>query len=81
MARCPGRCEDYNPGKDAVWFKVAHEGLRSDGKTWATDDMIVGKPYTFTIPKSLAAGNYIVRHELLALHSAYSYPGPQVSSF
>lgn len=49
---------------------------RSDG-TWASDDFITGKTYTFTIPKTLVAGNYIVRHEILALHSAYSYPGVQ----
>ncbi|TGZ81820.1 glycoside hydrolase [Ascodesmis nigricans] len=77
MARCPASCDNYNPGTDAVWFKVAHEGLRSDGTTWATDDLITSIPYNFTIPQSLQDGEYIVRHELLALHSAYSYPGPQ----
>ncbi|KAI5803940.1 glycoside hydrolase family 61 protein F [Geopyxis carbonaria] len=76
MAKCSGTCKTYNPGTAAVWFKVAHEGKRSDG-TWASDDFITGKAYSFKIPSTLAAGEYIVRHELVALHSAYSYPGIQ----
>jgi hypothetical protein len=31
----------------------------------------------YTIPSCLKPGNYLVRHELIALHSAYSYPGAQ----
>ena len=77
MAKCPGSCTNYNPGSAAVWFKIKEEGKRAGG-AWAADDFMVGKPYSFTIPKSLANGNYIVRHELIALHSAYAYPGVQV---
>lgn len=31
----------------------------------------------YTIPSCLKAGYYLVRHEIIALHSAYSYPGAQ----
>jgi hypothetical protein len=31
----------------------------------------------YTIPSCLKPGYYLVRHELVALHSAYSYPGAQ----
>lgn len=31
----------------------------------------------YTIPSCLKPGYYLVRHELLALHSAYQYPGAQ----
>lgn len=33
--------------------------------------------YTYTIPSCIEAGHYLVRHELIALHDAYQYPGPQ----
>lgn len=39
--------------------------------------MTAGNAYTYTIPSCLAAGEYIVRHEIIALHSAYEYPGAQ----
>lgn len=39
--------------------------------------MTAGHSYEYTIPSCIAAGDYIVRHEIIALHSAYSYPGAQ----
>lgn len=39
--------------------------------------MTAGNSYTYTIPSCLAAGSYIVRHEIIALHSATEYPGAQ----
>ncbi|CAE6539122.1 unnamed protein product [Rhizoctonia solani] len=57
---------------------VAEQGL-VNGK-WAATDILKANnwTYSFTIPSSLASGQYIVRHEILALHSAYAYPGIQV---
>lgn len=40
--------------------------------------MTAGAAVTYTIPSCLAAGYYLVRHETIALHSAYQYPGAQV---
>lgn len=73
MAKCSGSCTTYNPGTAAVWFKIAHAGKLSDG-TWASDDFITNKAYSFKIPSTLAAGNYIVRHELAALHAGKQHP-------
>ena len=39
--------------------------------------MKAGGKVTYTIPKCIPSGNYLVRHELIALHAAYSYPGAQ----
>ncbi|KAH7076145.1 glycoside hydrolase [Paraphoma chrysanthemicola] len=51
------------------WFKVAHEGL-ANGK-WAVDTMIEGGGWHyFTLPTCIAPGDYLLRVELLALHSA-----------
>ena len=33
--------------------------------------------YTYTIPSCLKKGFYLVRHEIIALHAAYAYPGAQ----
>lgn len=32
---------------------------------------------TYTIPECIEPGYYLVRHEIIALHAAYSYPGAQ----
>ncbi|KAJ3574983.1 hypothetical protein NP233_g1403 [Leucocoprinus birnbaumii] len=79
MARAPSDITKWNPGTSAVWFKVHQVGKDSSGK-WAAADILNANNgiYTFTIPKNLKAGQYIIRHEILALHSAYTYPGVQV---
>lgn len=61
-----------------VWFKIQHTGRDGTSSTWGdTPLMTAGGKYSYTIPSCLAAGAYIVRHEIIALHSAYSYPGAQ----
>ncbi|KAF2030731.1 cellulose-growth-specific protein [Setomelanomma holmii] len=58
------------------WFKVAHDGL-SNGK-WAVDTMIAnGGWHYFTMPTCIAPGDYLMRVELLALHSASTAGGAQ----
>ncbi|RDB18186.1 Polysaccharide monooxygenase Cel61a [Hypsizygus marmoreus] len=79
MARAPSDITKWNPGTSAVWFKVAQAGKDSAGKWAATDGLYAtNSVYTFTIPPKLKAGQYIIRHESIALHSAYSYPGVQI---
>lgn len=39
--------------------------------------MTPGHAYTYNIPSCLAAGSYLVRHEIIALHAASTYPGAQ----
>ncbi|TDL15572.1 glycoside hydrolase family 61 protein [Rickenella mellea] len=59
------------------WFKIFQDGLDSSGK-WGVDRMIANKgKVTFTIPSCIAPGQYLLRHELIALHGAASYPGAQ----
>ncbi|KAK6330089.1 hypothetical protein TWF718_003517 [Orbilia javanica] len=60
------------------WFKVAHEGFNTGTKKWAVDTMIDNKGWwEFTLPSCLAPGNYLLRAELIALHSAYDNLGAQ----
>ncbi|RMY69375.1 hypothetical protein D0863_06485 [Hortaea werneckii] len=78
MARCPGDCTQYLPGKEAVWFKIAEQGQLPDG-SWATDPLTQpgNAGYTYTIPECLKPGHYVVRHELFAMHAAPTqvFPG------
>ena len=59
------------------WFKVAEDGLDGSGN-WGVDRMIQNGGWQyFDMPKCVANGNYLLRVELLALHSAYSQGGAQ----
>lgn len=40
------------------------------GRSWGTAKVLKQLYWESTIPKSLAPGNYLIRHELLALHQA-----------
>ncbi|KAH8799256.1 glycoside hydrolase family 61 protein [Flagelloscypha sp. PMI_526] len=60
------------------WFKIYEAGLQASSQVWAVDTLIAnhGK-VSFTIPSCISAGYYLMRHELIALHGASSYPGAQ----
>ncbi|KAI0022491.1 endoglucanase IV precursor [Xylariomycetidae sp. FL0641] len=80
MAQCPeSGCNDYEPAKDAVWFKVAEEGREGTSNTWGDSPLMVNgnEGAKYTVPKCLKPGYYLVRHEIIALHAAYEYPGAQ----
>ncbi|KAJ4398019.1 hypothetical protein N0V85_006394 [Neurospora sp. IMI 360204] len=80
MARCPDTgCQNWTPGaSDAVWFKVKEGGRTGTSNVWAdTPLMTAPANYEYTIPSCLKPGYYLVRHEIIALHSAYTYPGAQ----
>lgn len=62
------------------WVKIDEDGLHSGSNPgdWATDDLIAdGFQWTTTIPSKLAPGNYVLRHEIIALHSAGNPNGAQ----
>ncbi|KAJ2935693.1 hypothetical protein H1R20_g1401, partial [Candolleomyces eurysporus] len=81
MARAPPDVDirKWMPGNEAVWFKVHHEGKSEDGK-WAATETFEKKngTYTFRIPPNLLPGQYLIRHEWIALHFAEQYPGAQL---
>jgi len=59
------------------WFKIAEDGLESDG-SWASAEVnSAGGVYNFTIPSDIEAGNYLVRGETIGLHVASSEGGAQ----
>jgi len=69
MTKCPGDCKDFTPSASTEWFKVDEKGLKSDGTTWFQADMSKGSPTSFTIPSVLSNGNYLLRHEIIALQN------------
>lgn len=68
MAKAPSNISQWMPGTSAVWFKVAESGKTAAGKWAATDGLYATNSiYTFTVPAALAAGDYIIRHEMCVL--------------
>ncbi|GAB1313686.1 Endo-beta-1,4-glucanase D [Madurella fahalii] len=58
------------------WFKIAERGLNNG--VWAVDELIAnGGWHYFDMPNCVAPGHYLMRVELLALHSASSPGGAQ----
>ncbi|KAF2121942.1 glycoside hydrolase family 61 protein-like protein [Lophiotrema nucula] len=56
-------------GAGQKWFKVAEDGLQ--GTTWGVDRMIAAGGWVdFTLPSCVAPGQYLLRAEIIALHSA-----------
>ena len=76
MADCGGDCTTFDATK-GKWFKLREDGLMSgtirDGawfqQLWA--DHWDGEPdyYGITIPVNIKPGNYLIRHEIIAIHS------------
>jgi len=81
LANCNGPCETVDKST-LKWFKIDAVGLisptqMSDGY-WASDVMIANNnSWTVVIPPTIAQGNYVVRHETIALHAAGQANGAQ----
>ncbi|KAH7305952.1 glycoside hydrolase [Stachybotrys elegans] len=84
MARCEND-DCLTVDKETLkWFKIAEMGQLELGAGngtvgyWA-DDVLAETDWvwTVTIPADLAPGSYVLRHELLSLHSAYDEGGAQ----
>ena len=67
IAKCQGNCSTFKGDTGAIWSKISQKGFE-DGK-WASDELIAnGFKWDVPIPASLAPGDYLLRHENLALH-------------
>jgi cellulase len=57
-------------GSGLKWFKIGEDGLDGSGK-WGVDRMIANNGWVdFQIPSCVAPGQYLLRTEIIALHSA-----------
>ncbi|RMZ68497.1 Glycoside hydrolase family 61 [Pyrenophora seminiperda CCB06] len=84
LAACNGDCTTVNKHQ-LQWFKIAERGQISlgagEGKAgiWAADELRAANgAWSVTIPSSLKAGNYVLRNEIIALHSAHIVGGAQL---
>ncbi|KAF2281120.1 cel1 protein precursor [Westerdykella ornata] len=72
MYKCAGDFKSCD-GSGKKWFKIDQEGMTApplSGRNWGTAKVVKNLYWESTIPANLAPGNYLIRHELLALHQA-----------
>ncbi|KAK4217132.1 glycoside hydrolase [Rhypophila decipiens] len=53
------------------WFKIWEDGFDTGSRKWGVDNMISNQGWTyFNLPSCIAPGQYLLRAEIIALHSA-----------
>lgn len=79
LARCNGTCETVDK-TSLKFFKIDGAGLVSGFNPgyWA-DDVLISNGFSWLvkIPEDTAPGNYVLRHEIIALHGAHEANGAQ----
>lgn len=77
LANCGDKpCSEVSDPSSLSFFKIDEAGWLGD--RWASDKLIAeNSTWTITIPEDIAPGYYMMRHELLALHSAHQMNGAQ----
>ncbi|KAK7977944.1 hypothetical protein PG988_005434 [Apiospora saccharicola] len=75
MAKAPGSVADFD-GSGNVWFKIYEDqpNFAQSGLTWPTEN---AREVSATIPPCVADGEYLLRVEHIALHSAGQENGAQ----
>ncbi|KAL6787390.1 endoglucanase IV [Trichoderma afarasin] len=79
LANCNGDCETVDK-TTLEFFKIDGVGLISgaDPGNWAQNVLVTNNnTWVVQIPKDLQTGNYVLRHELIALHSSGQPDGAQ----
>ncbi|KAF2032424.1 endoglucanase IV [Setomelanomma holmii] len=86
LAACNGSCA-FVKKESLEWVKIDEQGWLNStgwdtiklGGTWATNVLIANNfTWTVQIPADLVAGDYVLRHEIIALHVADKLDGAQV---
>ncbi|KAF9884239.1 hypothetical protein FE257_001971 [Aspergillus nanangensis] len=80
LARCEEDCATVDK-TSLEFFKIDGVGLVDDADVpglWGDDQLIKNNnSWIVEIPQSIAPGNYVLRHELIALHGAQAEGGAQ----
>ena len=75
LSKAPALAKDYDgSGAWAKIYSATTSSVTKDGLQWATNGI---KSFTFPIPASTPAGEYLLRAEGLALHGAGTAGGAQ----
>jgi len=73
LAKCPGRCSQAVP-QQLIWVKFQELSRIQAAPIpglWGSDILTkAGSTFSMTLPGGLESGEYIMRHEILALHDA-----------
>ncbi|KAF4549369.1 putative glycosyl hydrolase family 61 protein 6 [Elsinoe fawcettii] len=79
IANCNGACETVDK-KTLKFTKIDEDGLHSAKPMhWATDTLIDNNnTWVMKLPTDIATGNYVLRHEIIALQGAVNQNGAQV---
>ncbi|TFK96548.1 glycoside hydrolase [Pterulicium gracile] len=78
IAKAPSTAQSFS-GSGSVWTKIYQAGItNASSQQWASDVVNAnGGKHSVRLPTSLPAGEYLLRAEMIALHTASSYPGAQ----
>jgi len=76
MASCGSTTCDKFDSTKAKWFLIDRVGQVSGG-SWAQASLQTGALASVKVPSNLAPGNYIMRHEIIALHLATQVGGAE----
>ncbi|KAI1495984.1 glycosyl hydrolase family 61-domain-containing protein [Biscogniauxia marginata] len=77
VAACESDCSAADK-TTLKWVKIDESGYDTSTQTWAAQALIDNNnTWTTTVPSNLKAGNYVFRHEIIALHGATSENGAQ----
>ncbi|KAG8955027.1 hypothetical protein FRC03_011312 [Tulasnella sp. 419] len=77
LGACNGDCSQADPTK-INFFKIHEQSFASGTTKWVQDTVLkAGKPYTITLPKNIPNGNFLMRHEIIALHLAPKLDGAE----
>ncbi|EOR02787.1 hypothetical protein E3P92_01898 [Wallemia ichthyophaga] len=72
MAKCNGDCSNADSAS-SNFFKISELGIENG--EWVQAQLKNGQPYSVQIPNDVQPGNYLIRTEIVALHSGVeSYP-------
>ncbi|KAJ7459858.1 glycoside hydrolase family 61 protein [Mycena latifolia] len=76
LASCGSQpCSQFDASQ-AMWFKIQQVGRDSTGK-WAQAQLNSGASASLALPSNLAGGNYLLRHEIIALQNGVSEGGAE----
>lgn len=75
VANCNGDCADVNNEK-LKWVKIDELGYVEEEDTWAAIQLAhdFNVTWSVTVPKEHAPGNYVFRHEIIAVYGRQHYP-------
>ncbi|CAK7197507.1 hypothetical protein SEUCBS139899_000154 [Sporothrix eucalyptigena] len=78
LANCNGPCETADKTK-LQFFKISEAGLLDAASNhWAADELLANNlSWSVRLPSDIAPGNYVLRHEMIALHAAGNVNGAQ----